>query len=145
VAGRVGPLPAQPPSARTLAAFGLRAVRGLAVPVEQLERLDELMRAAPKAGGGVLLSDQARDELGWSEREAGQILKGLGFVAARREPGQPVAWRRRTEKDFAVERAPRATAHSPFAALAALQPAAAPPARRPRRRRPRRRVGPAQP
>jgi ATP-dependent RNA helicase SUPV3L1/SUV3 len=139
--GRVCALPAHPPTARALAAFGLRAVRGLAVPVEQLERLDELLRAAPKAGGGVLLSDQAREALGWSEREAGQILKGLGFAAVRHEAGAPAAWRRRVEKDFAVERAPRAPAHSPFAALAALQPAAGPPGRRPRRRKPRRRAG----
>jgi ATP-dependent RNA helicase SUPV3L1/SUV3 len=140
--GRVSPLPAQAPTARALAAFGRRAVRGLAVPVEQLERLDELLRAAPKAGGGVVLSDQAREELGWSDREAAQILKGLGFAAVRREAGAPPAWRRRVEKDFAVERAPRARTHSPFAALAALQPPAGlPPARRPRRRKPRRRVG----
>ena len=59
-------LPAQPPSrrpgvaSRALAAFGLRAVRAWAVPVEQLERLDELLRAGVKEGGAVVFSDHAR-------------------------------------------------------------------------------------
>ena len=66
VADRPGRLPAQAPSPRALAAFGLRAVRGLAVPVDQLERLDELLRAAVRQGGGVVFSDQARESLGWS-------------------------------------------------------------------------------
>ncbi|WP_293907241.1 helicase-related protein [Phenylobacterium sp.] len=124
--------PAQAPSPRALAAFGLRALRGLCAPVEQLERLDELLRAGARQGGGVVLSDAARAELGWSEDEAREILRGLGFAAIRR-PGEPVAWRRRLEREFAVEH--RAVApHSPFAALAALRGEPAP-ARRPRRRR----------
>ncbi|MDB5476312.1 MAG: superfamily and helicase, partial [Phenylobacterium sp.] len=90
-----GPRPAGV-GARALAAHGLLAVGGLAAPVEQLERLDELLRAAPKANGGVVLSDQARAELGWSEDEAKQILRGLGFApAAKPRDGQPMAWRRR--------------------------------------------------
>jgi ATP-dependent RNA helicase SUPV3L1/SUV3 len=129
--GEVSPLPAATPPARALSAFGLRAVRGLAVPVEQLERLDELLRAAPKAAGGVVLSDQARDELGWSQDQARTILRGLGFAQLKR-PGEATVWRRRFEKEFAVERKPAAAPHSPFAALAALQ---APPTRRPRRRK----------
>lgn len=116
-----------------LSAFGLRAVRGWAVPVEQLERLDEALRAAPKAGGGVVLSDAARNALGWTDAQATEILKGLGFAAIRR-PGEPVAWRRRAEREFAVEHRPIAAPNSPFAALAALQGEPAP-ARRPRRRR----------
>jgi ATP-dependent RNA helicase SUPV3L1/SUV3 len=102
------------------------------VPVEQLERLDELLRAGVKQGGGVVLSDVARESLGWNEDETRTILKGLGFAAIRRS-GEATAWRRRFEREFAVEH--RAVPpHSPFAALAALkdQPA---PARRPRRRR----------
>ncbi|MFL5296623.1 MAG: helicase-related protein [Phenylobacterium sp.] len=133
-AGAVSRLPAQVPSPRVLAAFGLRAVRGLAVPVEQLERLDELLRAAPKAGGGVVLSDQAREALGWSAEDARQILRGLGFAPLNR-PGEEPAWRRRFEKEFAVETKPRAATHSPFAALAALQPAGRPRRRKPRPRR----------
>ena len=130
---RPGRLPAQAPSPRALAAFGLRAVRGWSVPVEQLERLDELLRAAPRQGGGVVVSDAARNELGWSEEEARDILKGLGFAAIRR-PGEPVAWRRRAEREFAVEHRAIAPPNSPFAALAALRGEPAP-ARRPRRKR----------
>jgi ATP-dependent RNA helicase SUPV3L1/SUV3 len=133
-------LPAQAPSPRALAAFGLRAVRGLAVPVEQLERLDELLRAGVKHGGGVVLSDQAREDLGWSGDEAREILKGLGYAAIKR-PDQPVAWRRRAERDFAVEHRPILAPNSPFAALAALKGESAP-VRRPRRRR---RVGTSRP
>jgi ATP-dependent RNA helicase SUPV3L1/SUV3 len=130
----IGHLPAQPLSARALAAFGLRAVRGLAVPVEQLERLDELLRAGARQNGGVVLSDQAREDLGWSPDEARTILKGLGFAAVKRE-GEAMAWRRRFERDFAVEKKPlTAPPHSPFAALAALRGEPAP-ERRPRRRK----------
>jgi ATP-dependent RNA helicase SUPV3L1/SUV3 len=128
-------LPSPAPSPRTLAAFGLRAVRGLAAPVEQLERLDELIRAGVKQGGGTILSDQARDELGWSPAEATEILRGLGFAPANRpKAGEPMAWRRRAIHDAAPERATRPTPQSPFAALAALkvQPVAE---SRPRRRR----------
>ena len=125
-------LPAPAPAPRALAAFGLRAVRGLAVPVEQLERLDDLLRAGVRHGGGVVFSDQAREDLGWSPDEAREILKGLGFAAIRRAD-QPTAWRRRAERDFAVEHRPIAP-HHPFAALAALKGEPAP-VRRPRRRR----------
>jgi ATP-dependent RNA helicase SUPV3L1/SUV3 len=128
-------LPAGLP-APALAAYGLMAVGGLAVPVEQLERLDELLRAAPKANGGVVLSDQAREELGWSEGEATAILRGLGFApASKPKAGQPMAWRRRAERRPEPPRRP--APHSPFAALAVLHAAPAPPARarRPRRRR----------
>lgn len=144
----LGRLPEPQPGARALAAYGLRAVRGLAVPLEQLERLDELLRGGAKQGGGVLLADQAREELGWSEAEADAILRGLGFAPANRpKAGEPIAWRRRGERPHARPEAPvAARPHSPFAALAALQTPAAPPApaapsapppaaRRPRRRR----------
>ena len=134
-ADAVSRLPAPTPPPRALAAFGLRAVRGLAVPVDQLERLDELLRAGVRQGGGVVFSDAAREELGWRDDEARDILKGLGFAAIRR-PGEAVAWRRRSERDFAVEHKPITAPHSPFAALAALQGAPVPaPARRPRRLR----------
>jgi ATP-dependent RNA helicase SUPV3L1/SUV3 len=129
-------LPQPAPSARALSAYGVRAVRDHAVPVEELERLDELLREGPKQAGGSVLSDQAREELGWSEAEAREILRGLGFApTSKPKEGQPLAWRRRAEKPAPVA-APRP--HSPFAALAALaaQPAAAPARRRPRRRKP---------
>jgi ATP-dependent RNA helicase SUPV3L1/SUV3 len=129
------PLPAPIPSPRTLAAFGLRAVRSLAVPVEQLERLDELLRTGVKQSGGAVLAEQAREELGWSEAQAAEILRGLGFAPANRpKAGEPVAWRRRVLHEGKAEPRKPVAPHSPFAALAALkdQP---PPARRPRRRR----------
>ncbi|MBB3891713.1 ATP-dependent RNA helicase SUPV3L1/SUV3 [Phenylobacterium haematophilum] len=127
-AGRlVGPVP----EPRVLAAFGLRAIGRHAVPVEALERLDALLRAAPKAG---LLSDQAREELGWSEADAREIMRTLGFAPTTRpKDGEPLVWRRRGEKPIPqVAAAP--PVNSPFAALAALKEAP-PPARRPRRRR----------
>src|SRR5262249_38040319 len=129
-AGTVCLLPAGT-APRVLSAHGLRAVGRLAVPVEQLERLDELMRSGARQGGGVLVSDQAREELGWSEAELQTILRGLGFAPANRpEKGVPIAWRRRAERKTEAL-VPRA--HSPFAALAALK--AAPPKRRARRRK----------
>jgi ATP-dependent RNA helicase SUPV3L1/SUV3 len=129
--GTVNRLAAPPPSPAVLAAFGLRAVGRLAVPVEALERLDALLRSAAKPG---LLSDQAREELGWSEGEAREILRALGFApTAKPRAGEPVVWRRRGEK--ARERPePSPSPHSPFAALAALKDRPAP-ARRPKRRR----------
>ena len=129
-----GPLLANgAPSPRALAAFGLRAVRSLAVPVEQIERLGELLRAGGKQGGGVVFSDAARDALGWSPDEAREILKGLGFAPITRT-GEATAWRRRGEREFAVEHRPIVVPNSPFAALAALKGEPAP-IRRPRRRR----------
>ena len=80
-----------------------------------------------------MFSDEAREALGWSPEEAREILKGLGFAAIKRT-GEATAWRRRGERDFAVEHRAIVVPNSPFAALAALknQPA---PIRRPRRRR----------
>ncbi|MBA4014332.1 MAG: phosphonate-binding protein [Phenylobacterium sp.] len=131
--GRVsaGRLNGPTPPAQNLAAFGLRAVGRHAVPVETLERLDALLRAAPKAG---LLSDQAREELGWSEADAREIMRALAFAPTTKpKDGEPLVWRRRGERPRPEAQAPPPV-NSPFAALAALkdQP---PPARRPRRRR----------
>lgn len=130
-AGRLNALPQPPPSGAALAAFGLQAVGRHAVPVENLERLDALLRAAAKPGQ---LSDQAREELGWSEAETRDILRALNFVpTTKAKPGEAVVWRRRGDKPGPVQPAsPRPD--SPFAALAALKDRPAP-ARRPRRRR----------
>jgi ATP-dependent RNA helicase SUPV3L1/SUV3 len=132
---RLSPLPEVAPSALALSARGLRAVDGLAVPVEALEQLDERLRAAPRDGGGAALDDATLAALGWARAEAEQILRGLGYARVRPAAGEAVpAWRRRTPKTpRAAKGSP--TAASPFAALAALSQ---PPARRPRRRRPRR-------
>jgi ATP-dependent RNA helicase SUPV3L1/SUV3 len=134
----VSPLPAPAPPSKALAFRGLMAVGDLAVPIEQLERLDALMRAAPRQGQGALLSDQAIEELGWTAKEAAAVLRGLGFTpSAKPKAGEPMAWRRRRQD--AVSKAEDAPARaSPFAALAALKDKP-PPARR--RRRSRRRAG----
>jgi ATP-dependent RNA helicase SUPV3L1/SUV3 len=130
----VSRLPDPAPDARALAAFGLMPVGRHAVPVEALERLDALMRAAPRQGQAMLISDQAREELGWSAEALKDILRGLGFApAAKPVEGEPLAWRRRGERpDPKPHRA--AAPGSPFAALAALKDRP-PAARRPRRRR----------
>jgi len=130
----VSKLPTPAPSPRVLSARGLRAVGGLAIPVLQLERLDELLRAGFKPGVGMILSDEARDGLGWSGPEAEAILRALGYTPTGR--ATPLAWRRRGEaaKPEVIKPAP---AGSPFAALAGLQVAA--PAAPERRRKPRRR------
>jgi ATP-dependent RNA helicase SUPV3L1/SUV3 len=132
--GQISPLPAPPPSARALAYRGLVALGALAVPVEQLERLDALLRAAPRLGAGALLSDEALAALGWTAPEAAAVLRLLNFApVAKSKAGDPVAWRRRRapaepRPDGALSPA------SPFAALAALKDRP-PPVRR--RRRPR--------
>ncbi|MFN5482896.1 MAG: helicase-related protein, partial [Brevundimonas sp.] len=110
-------LPDPPPSPRALAARGLRAVAGYAVPVEALERFAELSREAGKAH----TPEAALAGLGWTEAEARALRTGLRIPRAR-DPERALR--------------PRLPADSPFAALAALT-APPPPARRkhPRRRR----------
>jgi ATP-dependent RNA helicase SUPV3L1/SUV3 len=134
-AGAVAALPSPRPNSRALGLRGLAAAGAVAAPVEQLERLDELLRGAAKQGEGVLFSDQAREELGWSDADAKAVMRGLGFSAVGR--GETQVWRRRPAAAPKV-RSPGTAAASPFAALAALQPAAA---RRRRRRAPRKAHG----
>jgi len=105
----------------------LLSAGGFAVPVRQLDRLDALLRSAPRQGQGVLFSDQAREELGWSPGEAAAVLRALGFSGVRKEEN---LWRRRPSQP--PEKARSAAAPSPFAALA---PLAQRPAKPPRRRR----------
>ena len=127
----VSRLPQPAPSPTQLAAFGLRAVGPLAVPAEALERLDDLLRTAAKPG---LLSDQAREELGWSAAEARDILRGLNFAPTTKpKEGEAMVWRRRTEKPKAPPPQQQPAPHSPFAALASLKDRPAP-TRRPRHR-----------
>ena len=132
--GAVVVLPEPAPSATALAALGLRAVGGVAAPVEALEKLDDLLRAAPRISGAAALDDAAIATLGWSRPETEQILRGLGYLRARKTASDDAsAWRRRApQKPREAKAAPAA---SPFAALAALTP---PAKRRPRRKRPRR-------
>jgi len=130
VEARLASFPSPAPAPRALALRGLVALGGHAAPVVQLERLDELLRGAVKQGGGVLFSDQAREELGWSEAEARQVLRALGYAPVGRGPTQ--VWRRRSEPK--AKRAAPAPPGSPFAALAALKPATPRRRRRPQRR-----------
>jgi ATP-dependent RNA helicase SUPV3L1/SUV3 len=113
---RARALPSPAPSASALAAYGLRALGGLAVPVDQLERLDDAPRR-PRQGEGVVLSDQAREDLGWDAAMAGQILRALGFAPVRK--GEAQVWRRRAPPRH--EDRP-AQPHSPFAASRRSRP-----------------------
>jgi ATP-dependent RNA helicase SUPV3L1/SUV3 len=136
---------APPPSAAMLSARGLRAVGRYAAPAATLERLDDLLRANPQPGG-VSLSDEARESLGWSGGEAEAILRALDYSpTAKPAPGQPLVWRRRPGAAAKPPSAQASAPHSPFAALAGFAvPPAAPEAasaarrpRQPRRRKPR--------
>ena len=130
----LSPLPDPHPPANALAFRGLRAVAGLAAPVEALEQLDRLIRAAPQTGGGSLLAPGALDSLGWTHEQAEQILRALGFAPAHKaKAGEARVWRRRREN---TAKAPERPAQaSPFAALAALTPQPAPAQRRRKARR----------
>ena len=134
VPNRLSAMPSPPPPPTALAGVGLRAVGGLAAPVEMLERLDEGLRSAPRDRGGAVLSDEAIEALGWTRAEAERLLRGLGYRRVGKRA--PPAWRRAavasTKTTSASERA-----SSPFAALAAFTPR---PQRSKRRRRARRAV-----
>jgi ATP-dependent RNA helicase SUPV3L1/SUV3 len=130
---RLAHAPSPTPEPRALAANGLRLVGKHVAPVEMLERLDVLLREGQKPGG-VVLTDAARDSLGWSAAEAAAVLRALDYTPALRpKAGDPILWKRRG----AQRPEPMITARpdSPFAALAKLtQP---PPRRKkPRRRKP---------
>lgn len=138
-AGKVSRLPPGPVDAKALSARGLMAVGGHAVPVEALERLDAALRAAPQKGGGSVVSDALLENLGWSQKEAADILRGLGFAPVNRDA--PLAWRRRGAARTAVPAPASPPAGSPFAALAQLRMAEPrPPAARKSPRRPRRKT-----
>ena len=132
---RLSPLPSPAPAPKSLSAHGLRAVGRYAAPVESLERLDEVLRGAPRQGGGAVLTDQAIEGLGWTPAEAREVLRALDFSpVGRPKPGEPMIWRQLRERSESATAAPQ-PAQSPFAALAALK--ASPPRRR---RRPRKQV-----
>ena len=108
--------------------LGLARIGPLAVPVMDLERLAEAIRAAPRRAGGAVLDEAALQTLGLTAARADQQLRALGFApVGRPRPGQATAWRRRRVGPPAAPARP-----SPFAALAALE---VPPRRKPRRRR----------
>jgi ATP-dependent RNA helicase SUPV3L1/SUV3 len=122
LADTLGRLPETPVSPRALAWRGLRAAGRLTAPVEALERLDSLIREAPRQSGGALLAHAALEPLGWTPQEGAAVLRGLGYTPAAKpdETGGRV-WRRRRPRPPEAQR-PAPAPHSPFAALAALQP-----------------------
>ena len=128
---RLALAPSPTPDARALAANGLRLVGKFVVPVEMLERLDALLREGQKPGG-VVLTEAARNTLGWTAAEAAAVLRALDYTPALRpKDGDPILWKRRGAQR--PEPVVTARPDSPFAALAKLT---APP---PRRKKPRRR------
>ena len=111
-------LPDPPPSARLLAAFGLRAVGRFAGAVDLLESLAE--RRARNKGG---LSETDLADLGITPEQAKALAGALKTTRAR-QPDRP-------------DRKPKPVKDSPFAALSALTTAPAAARRnRPRRRKP---------
>jgi ATP-dependent RNA helicase SUPV3L1/SUV3 len=133
---RLSRLPSPAPSARAMSARGLRAVGPHAAPVETLERLDALLRASGQVKGPRKLSDQAREELGWSPDEAADVMRALSFTPARKpKEGEPSAWRQRRPKP---EPEQPVRPDSPFAALASLRAEPQQPRSSPRKRGPRR-------
>ncbi len=129
-------LPEPLPTAAALGVRGLIPAEPFAVPVELLELLDAHLRAAPPVAGAAVLTPEALTDLGWDEGMARGVMKGLGFVSARRtEPGQATLWRMKRGKPKPAPAPASTNPTSPFAALAGLKT-------EPRRkRRPRRRVG----
>jgi ATP-dependent RNA helicase SUPV3L1/SUV3 len=83
-----------PAPMEALALRGMRVVAGLAAPVEALERLDALIRAAADETGGFALTEGMLAQLGWRKEQAERILRGLGFTPARRDEAADL-WRRR--------------------------------------------------
>jgi ATP-dependent RNA helicase SUPV3L1/SUV3 len=124
-------LPEPAPSAAALAAFGLRRLGSLAVPADQLESLDGLLREAPHTGGGVALTEVLIAPLGWSLETATAVLRGLGYAPVRgKDKDAPKVWRRRSSGPAG----PISRPDSPFAALAALRAQPAPERRRKKKR-----------
>jgi ATP-dependent RNA helicase SUPV3L1/SUV3 len=117
-AGGPTALPATPPSARLMSAFGVRAIGRVAAPVEWLETLSE--RRAASAGR---LSQDDLQALGITEADARSLLVALKTTRAQK-PDHP-------------DRAAAPVKDSPFAVLSVLTtaPAAAPRAKRGGRRR----------
>ncbi len=129
-----------------LAASGFRAAGPRAVRLDALEALGEAVEAARMEGEGRLfaLTPAMTSQLGCSLDDLRGVLRALDYAPARKPgaDGAPELWRRRGAGREGPRRgkAAPAPAHSPFAALEALRPAAAPPRpshkNRKRRKRP---------
>ncbi|HEY5072240.1 MAG TPA: helicase-related protein [Caulobacteraceae bacterium] len=122
------PLAYPPPPDRALSLRGLLRVGSLAVDVRALEKLDEVLRVAPRGGAGRVVSTKAMESIGWTVAEAEAILRALGY---RRQsaPGEPATWRRARAEVAPYERIERQGV-SPFAALSTLELPARPGRRR---------------
>jgi ATP-dependent RNA helicase SUPV3L1/SUV3 len=115
----LSPLPSPAPPPEALSLRGLRAIAGLAVPLESLERLDALARAAPELGGDVRLTSDILKNLAWRLEQAERILRALGFAPARQADADGSRlWRRRRRRP--TEAAVTEVGASPFASLAAI-------------------------
>ena len=130
----LSPLPSGNIDPKVLSAHGLRAVGRWGVPIMDLDRLDDLIRAAPRLGQGTVVGPEIASQLGWGEAEMRDILRALNFApTAKPKPGEPTAWRRRSEIKPSVPTPVRPA--SPFAALEALKSTPSPVRRHKRRRR----------
>jgi len=133
-------LPRPAPHPQALALRGLMAVGQFAAPIAELERLDQLARAAwPDGAGAIDLTDQLLASLNWRRDDAHHILRALGYARLRDGEGaKRVVFRRRRKapEEETPKTAPGAT---PFAALAALAKPNAAASRRSRRSKARRR------
>ena len=128
-------------SPRALSALGLRAVAGVTLPVEALERFDEAVREAPREQGGFRLTDEIVRSLDLPPGRAILVLKALGFTRAGKPvEGEAPLWRRRNPPPVSagLESASTSRTDSPFHALCRLSLAPDPkpdssPGRKPRR------------
>jgi ATP-dependent RNA helicase SUPV3L1/SUV3 len=115
----LSPMPSPTPPPEALSLRGLRAIAGLAAPVEALERLDALARAAPELGGDIRLTSEIMKNLGWTLDHAERILRALGFAPARHADADGARlWRRR--RRHPAETMPTEAGVSPFASFAAI-------------------------
>ncbi|MHB8287050.1 MAG: helicase-related protein, partial [Caulobacteraceae bacterium] len=95
-ADRPSQAPQPLPSRLALGWCGVVACGGLVAPIATLERLDGLIRAAPRKSGGAVLADADLESLGWSVGEARGVLKALGYTPVKRPAeGEPTIWRQR--------------------------------------------------
>ncbi|MGH6986968.1 MAG: helicase-related protein, partial [Caulobacteraceae bacterium] len=123
--------PAPPPLALGLS--GRTAIGPVIVSVERLERLDQVLRSAPRREGGFAVGATELAALEWTTEEAETTMQSLGFAQFRTADGV-LAWRRRRNEPRRDRTTPARDANSAFAVLA---PLASPPSRRIGRRSPR--------
>ena len=110
-----------PPAIRALGLRGLIRAGGLAVSAASLMELETALRAG-STPAGASLSAAAREKLGWSEADAGYLMRALGFRPASRAPDGAALWRRGAHTDK-ERRAPLSPAFAGLAALKSVRPA----------------------